>query len=223
MGKEKNPDYYDNIFTTRNEYLRSYKESPYWVHWTQVIKFLGNDKTQKILEIGCGTGQLAEYIRNEGFVNYSGFDFSPQAIKLANKKVPDFTFKINNALSKNAYQDLYDTAICLEVLEHLNNDIDVILNIEEGKTLIFSVPNFDDPGHVRWFISERQIKSRYYKLLDIRSIVRIGNIYVCKAIRKNFQPNFFQKLVKSREEFSSKSFSKRYKYYLSKIKTYIQK
>ena len=47
----------------------------------------------------------------------------------------------------------YEIVICLETLEHLQDDLAVIEKIKPGAYVIFSVPNFDYESHVRHFIS----------------------------------------------------------------------
>ena len=54
----------------------------------------------------------------------------------------------------------YDAIVCLEVLEHIEHDLDVIANWKSGPECICSVPNFDYPTHVRWFRHEADIVSR---------------------------------------------------------------
>ena len=208
MKKEKPSDYYDQLFDSRNDYQVHYRQSYYYVHWTQVIRFLEWFDEPKILEIGCGTGQLAEYIYAEGFKFYTGFDFSPKAIEMAKTKVR-FPFFIENALNPKAFEVDYDTVICLEVLEHIKEDLKVIKNIKDGTRIIFSLPNFDDPSHVRFFRSERSIKARYYKLIDIKKIIRIGQIYICLGIKEPFKPNLAQWLFKTRERTGLGSFTRR--------------
>lgn len=211
MEKEKDYNYYNRFFTENKSFHTDYKNSFYYVHWTQVIVFLKKIVASNVLEVGCGTGQLAEYLVNEGFVNYKGFDFSDKAIEIAKSKV-NTCFFVANALEKQSFHHDYDTIICLEVLEHIKNDLILIENIKKGSNIIFSVPNFDAPSHVRWFTSERQIKRRYYRTIDIQEIIRIGNIYICKGVVTDFKPTFFQKFLASREKVDIQSFSKRIKH-----------
>jgi SAM-dependent methyltransferase len=199
MGAEQKDSYYDQLFLKRADYHTHYKDSHYYVHWTQVIKFLRHRKEANILEVGCGPGQLAKYLQDEKYLNYQGFDFSSQAIEMAERMVPEFNFFRADALEAASYPDNYDIVICLEVLEHLKADKTVIRNIREGKEIIFSIPRFDDPSHVRWFLSEYQIKKRYYTLIDIKAIIRVGEIYICKGIRSDFRPNLYQRILKVRE------------------------
>ncbi len=209
MRKEKDAEYYDKHFKGDIGFQVHYKESYYFVHWTQVIVFLRKERASKILEIGCGTGQLAEYLRDEGFTGYTGFDFSGRAIEFATARVPK-TFFEGNALDRSIYERYdFDTVICLEVLEHIERDLDVLKNIPENTRIIFSVPNFDAPSHVRWFTSERQVKQRYFELIDIREIVRVANIYICRGTVKSFRPTILQRFLATREEVTVFSFTKR--------------
>ena len=217
-GREKGSVYYDQVFKERKMFNVSYRDSPYWVHWTQVIQMLGPNKAVKILDVGCGPGQLAQYLFDDGFISYAGFDFSSEAIDKAKKLSTTFNFFVGNAFDKSSYNGDYDVDLCLEVFEHLEEDKQVINNILEGKRVIFSVPNFWDPSHVRRFISFRQIKNRYYKILDIKRIVRVGNIYICDAVRSDFRPNVFQKFFKTREEVRFSSFERRIKSYISLLR-----
>ena len=177
-----------------------------------------------ILEIGCGPGQLAKYLVDEEFKIYTGFDFSKVAIQKAKLTVPQFIFFVKDAVLLKSYIDIeYNTVICLEVLEHIKYDLKVIENIKIGAYIIFSVPNFDSESHVRWFTSESQIRSRYFKKINISEITRIGNIYICFGIRSDFMPNVFQYILKTREKIRFNSFLKRIKHKLKnlfKIKTF---
>jgi 2-polyprenyl-3-methyl-5-hydroxy-6-metoxy-1,4-benzoquinol methylase len=211
MGVEMDETYYDEKFTNFKDFQNHYKDSWYYVHWTQIIKYLRGFNQPKILEIGCGTGQLAHYLNDEGYLNYSGFDFSSKAIEIAKERV-DLNFFLGNALDEASFKVDYDLIICTEVLEHIENDIIVLQNIINGKDIIFSVPNFDEKSHVRWFTSERQIKKRYYKYIDIKDITRIGNIFIVLGIKSDFSPSFFQKIFATREKISLSSFSKRIKH-----------
>lgn len=209
MRSEKPASYYDAHFEKDTQTHGHYKNSFYYVHWTQVIVLLRKIVSPEILEIGCGTGQLAEYLKDEGYTKYVGFDFSPGAIALANERI-GIRFLQGDALDADLYKTLhFNTVICLEVLEHINRDIDVIKNIPQQTNIIFSVPNFDAPSHVRWFNSEREIKKRYFEYVNLQEIIRVGNLFICKGIVSAFTPNPIQRLLASRENAGLRSFSKR--------------
>ncbi len=218
MGSEKKSNYYDDFFIDNPNFHCHYKDSYYYVHWTQVIAFLKKIKNPKILEIGSGTGQLAEYIYDEGFIHYSGFDFSKTAINLALKRNLQLKIWVGDARDSKQYENIdYNTVICLEVLEHVNDDLKIITNIKSSSNLICSVPNFDAPSHVRWFTTEYQIKKRYYRLIDIAEIIRIGNIFLFRGVRSDFNGNVLQALLATRENITLTSVIKRIKHRLKNV------
>lgn len=213
MKAAKPASYYDAHFENEPGFQVHYKQSFYYVHWTQVIVFLKKILKPKILEIGCGTGQFAEYLKDERFTDYKGFDFSSKAIVLAKQRV-SMEFFQGNALDTNIYQSAFNTVICLEVLEHITDDRKVLKSLPPSTHIIFSVPNFDAPSHVRWFTSERQIKKRYFRLVDFKEIIRVGNIYMCRGIINPMNPTLFQRFFASREHVNLNSFVKRFKHHL---------
>ncbi|MEQ8925910.1 MAG: class I SAM-dependent methyltransferase [Fulvivirga sp.] len=212
MGREMQPEYYDNYFEEGHGFDLHYKDGYYWVHWTQVIKFLGRNLDKKILEVGCGTGQLAEYLYDEGYRNYNGFDFSTKGVELSKKRVPAYNFYVGDATDQKNFNVEYDTAICLEILEHVVDDIKIIKNIQVGKEVIFSVPDFPAPSHVRRFLREYDLKKRYFRYIDIKSIVKIGSIFVAVGIRSDFKPSFMQRILSTREKIGLGSIYNRIKH-----------
>lgn len=213
MGRELPSSYYDGLFRENLAYHVHYKDSHYYVAWTQVLRFLTKIKPTNILEIGCGTGQFAEYLRDEGFTDYEGFDFSKEAIDIAKSRV-EMNFYVGNALNSELYEKDFGAIVCLEVLEHIEKDLQILSNIREGTHIVFSVPNFDAPSHVRWFISPRQIKKRYFTHVQILDIVPIGALFICRGIVGKFKPNLIQRFFASREQVTLASFTVRLKHHL---------
>lgn len=211
MSKEKPASYYENHFTENKGFQVHYKDSYYYVAWTQVLVFLKKVNATTILEIGCGTGQFAEYLQDEGYGNYEGFDFAQKAVDMAQTR-SGMNFYWGDALDKSLYNHEFSVAICLEVLEHVEKDFQILTNIPMGRDIIFSVPNFDAPSHVRWFTSIRQIKKRYFKFIDIKEIVPIGNLYICRGKIGFFAPSLLQEFLATREEIKLSSFIVRAKH-----------
>ena len=200
MGTEKKAAYYDEIFKTSKEYHLHYKKSLYYVVWAQVLKFVKQIPDPKILEIGCGTGQFAHYLYDEGYRDYHGIDFSPEAVKIA-KGVVGQSFAVGDSLDKDLYEDRYNLIIALEIMEHIEGDTTVLGNIRDGASIIMSLPTFDDPGHVRWFKNPRDIKRHYYRYIEFRNITRIDRWFVCWGIIDRFEPGFLYKIIKKRKLF----------------------
>jgi 2-polyprenyl-3-methyl-5-hydroxy-6-metoxy-1,4-benzoquinol methylase len=189
--------YYDKFFKDDASYHAHYRNSHYYVHWVKVEFLLRNVKGP-ILEIGCGPGQLAHMLEDLGYTDYLGFDFSEEAVAMARQNSKQ-SFTVGDARDIDNFQREYATVICLEVLEHVEEDLRILKNVKPGTFCILSVPNFPAPSHVRYFRSEREVRARYYKLVDINKIYLIDNIYILAGYRDDFKPNLFQRILKTRE------------------------
>jgi len=159
-----------------------------------------------ILDVGCGTGMFAKLLYKYGYTRYSGFDFSAVRVKIARKVVPNFSFFKKNMLDRGM-QDiypLYDNIVALEVLEHIENDIEFLRSIPAGKTIIFSVPNYLSRTHVRAFPNQETVRERYSEVLTFlesgcftgkssgyhkdaygRSVTTYSQIFGFKCIRRS--------------------------------------
>lgn len=122
---------------------------------------------EKVIDLGCGPGRLAQYLIKHDIDNYTGVDWSPKCIALANKEYPEYTWKVANLHDqklRDTYND-YDIFVLLEVLEHIHHDIDVLSSIPSGKRVFLSVPNTWDKAHVRVFHNVVEVQERYNLLL----------------------------------------------------------
>lgn len=165
MKRELKSDFYDNAYSRLDKYNCSYEESPYFNIWSWIYGKL--DLKDKIVDFGCGTGQLCEFLFDYGLNISYGVDFSSVAVEKANNRVPFITFFQGNLYDKDVYNGNYDTAICLEVLEHLADDYKFFDNLSKGTKIIISVPNFDSKSHIRYFKDLKDAKNRYKDVMRI--------------------------------------------------------
>jgi SAM-dependent methyltransferase len=165
-------DFYDRLHTEAD-----CPETPalYKPLFRQVVKTLGDCGSRTVLEVGCGSGFLAEMILREHAATYRGFDFSPVAIRNAGRRTghPEL-FARADALDPRSYACDYDTIVCTEVLEHIDADLDVIRLWRDGALCVCTVPNFDFDSHVRYFRRSEEVVVRYGDLVDIRAIIRVA-------------------------------------------------
>lgn len=147
-------------------------EAEYWWHEgkkylvSSLIEHYFDEPTSlNILEVGCGTGGLAETLANYGDV--TGFDKSDAAIEycksrgLQNVFVEDIT-----QLNLDKYKDKFDLILALDVLEHLQDDVDAMSKI---KTMLKDDGLFfiNVPAHkFMWSEHDEALehKRRYHKL-----------------------------------------------------------
>ncbi len=188
--QEKNNIYYDKVYQwggLNGNYFRKPEESHYFPIWKKVIKILNMDSI--IADFGCGVGQFAQLVISNG-LNYAyGVDFSETAIEMAKERNSRNCFYLANLYDESSFRIKdYNTAILLEVLEHVEHDYQILSYLPDGVRVIFSIPNFHDPAHLRTF-DYVTIKERYESILDITDITTFklrgqAEIYLCDAKKK---------------------------------------
>lgn len=166
---EKGKEYYNKLYKGLSNYMCDYKKSPYYIMWIHVLSLIGNEK---IFEGGCGTGQFAKMLIDNKKNYHLGIDYSEEAIEIAKEINPENEdiFILWDLFKFDELEIDYDLFLSLEVLEHIDNDLGLLKKIKKGKRVIVSVPNFNDPAHVRIFKNERKVRVRYEKLIEIKTI-----------------------------------------------------
>lgn len=127
-----------------------------------------------IVDLGCGTGRFARWLCDHDCSDYLGVDFAAEAISEAARYVSD---GVELGRCRFDVCDLRDwqpgmvhgstVFVCLEVLEHLDDDRELIGRIPPGHRVVFSVPNYPSSTHVRCFPHLREVFVRYDRMLDI--------------------------------------------------------
>ena len=143
------------------------EQSP-WLDVYQMTLTLLPPGDISIADLGCDTGRFAKLLQLNWYTRYFGIDFSARRIEEARAYVPSFRFEVGNVFDPNLrllWQD-YDVFVLTEVLEHLEDDRELIRSIPEGRLVVLSVPNFNSAGHVRRFDCHEQVRERYGDLLD---------------------------------------------------------
>ena len=163
VGKERPASHYDesniNSPSTRVHYTRT----EYYGLWATILDRLRFQQRRRILEIGCGSGQLANAIRDMELAEaYLGVDFSTVAIEQARKFNPSWDFRCADVFEDRALEDFdYDIVISTEFLEHIEADLSIVGRIRPGTIVMASVPNFPWHSHVRHFKNAQEVYDRY--------------------------------------------------------------
>lgn len=137
---------------------------------TDPLRFIAISELCKgnVLDIGCGTGDLADFWKG----NYVGIDISDVAIELANKdKRRMAKFEVKDITKRSLdFEEKFDTIVLGQFLEHIKNDEKIFYDIKKytnpDARIIITVPNGDrvpDPNHLRNFTIP-QLRKRFSKL-----------------------------------------------------------
>jgi len=202
MGSEQPATYYDQIyadpcFSKPWNRWENDKRTTLWQAAANLVPDHSN-----IIDLGCGCGQFPQALLIANKIkSYAGYDFSNGAIIRAKALWDSYWPKYDHVnfwvYDLNKWTGIGDTikycADCvytlIEVLEHIENDGNVLNMIPSGATVVISVPSFDDDGHVRHFLEPGSIIKRYGHIVDFKeetgNFVRIakGKWHLCRGIK----------------------------------------
>jgi SAM-dependent methyltransferase len=192
---QQDSDFYDRTFDADDYWRRHYTEVDHYCCWTVLIDRLRSHRARRLLEIGCGTGQLAGALRDARILDaYCGFDFSEHRLSHARTVCPEWRFEIADAFKTDLFDTFdYDAALSTEFLEHVEGDLDVLARLRGGTFFVGTVPNYAFVSHVRHFASPGDVAERYAPLLDRIDVVPIRlnvggkTLYILEGVRNAHQ------------------------------------
>lgn len=143
--------------------MYSLEENNWWYKSRRelVLKLLEKNTKQKnkIIDFGCGTGKILETLHEKGYFCY-GTDDSETAINFCKKRGVNATL-LNSRADKKSMASDFDTALLLDVLEHVKNEKEVLNQIKKrvkkNGLFIVTVPAFN------WLFSTEDIVYQHYR------------------------------------------------------------
>lgn len=117
-----------------------------------VLNLIKDTKNPQILELGCGTGILSNYLLKKNTrLNIVGLDISPAAIAIANgklKKYKNARFEVGDVLRLNYPDNYFDAVIGNSILHHVPMDVvcaQIKRVLKPGGAIWFCEPNALNP------------------------------------------------------------------------------
>jgi SAM-dependent methyltransferase len=169
--------FYDSVYGSSPEY----RIDPSLTHWHRLwqIATRGIPKDARVLDLGCGPGQVACMLRDDGITSYVGVDWSEEAVSMAMAKCPEFRFEIIDLRDAPGARKLIERVnpsiiLVIETLEHIQDDLGVLASVPVGMPIRITIPSGEAYSHARWFTSEATIRERYGGLLEIESVERVA-------------------------------------------------
>src|SRR3989344_4366553 len=105
-------------------------------------------KDKDVLEVGCGTGELAWLIAKRGARKVLAIDYSPSAIKITRERSPHPRL-IYECLDVDKAKGKFDVIVSLGTLEHMDNPLATLKKLKKllrpGGSLILTCPNWTNP------------------------------------------------------------------------------
>lgn len=91
----------------------------------QRLKKLHKYVNGRVLDYGCGAGDLGQFCAPEAYV---GFDIDVQSLSIAKAAYPHLVFTDRAPFSNSA--DIYDSIILSAVIEHVDNPVSLLTLLE---------------------------------------------------------------------------------------------
>ena len=128
--------------------------------YKELFKLIKPLKPESVLDVGCGEGFTLKKLEERKIGKKTeGIDYSDEAIRLGKQMYPELNLSIGNVYDLKYKDNLFDLALCTEVLEHLKDPEKAAGEIRRvsSKYVVFSVPN--DP----FFIMANFLRGKYLK------------------------------------------------------------
>ena len=194
MGKELDKIYYNKVYTNGGHKGKYFEDAhlikEYYPSWKEAYKYIKDNNVKFVIDLGCGPGHFSSIFNEEDNINYVGYDFSEVAIQQAikrNERNKNNTFIIKD-LSNFEVSNECNFYTSFEFLEHISFDMIILSKLKKDDKIIFSVPNYDSEGHIRFFENESEIEKRYGKLLKLKKIsvteIKSHKIFIYLGVKK---------------------------------------
>ncbi len=139
-------------------------KSSYPRHWNILLTFIDLIKPNSILDIGCGVGSLFALLKKEcPNVEYSGLDFSSNAISIARKNWGSENFKVADLFELSdqhvSNYDLVHLGALLDVLPNGDEALDKILSLNIKNLVITRMELTENPSYYKEYIAYEEIKT----------------------------------------------------------------
>lgn len=174
-----------NIYDIRYKY--GYNWGCYRNLAVHMIKRMEENKEhgKKIIDIGCGVGWFTDMMYFNISRDIRGVDFSDLGIKFhARRMYPAIQFDIENIYTYD--YDGYQMAVFMEVLEHVDNDVELIDKLPTGCVVYATVPfekDRQDMTHVREY-SINSTLERYKDVLEFSICEKFEQFIIIRGVRK---------------------------------------
>lgn len=150
----------------------------------------------RILEIGCGTGEVSYWMADQSPAEVTGTDLCVPFIEGAKKKyqLPNLQYEVADFNNPSSFSDMqFDYIVGNGILHHLYNNLDEALAsmrrlLKENGKIIFLEPNFYNP-YIYFIFSYQRLRTlaklepdemAFSKKFTVDKLARAGfeNIYV---------------------------------------------
>lgn len=208
MGDWKPAHWYDDTEKWMHElkYKPPWPAKAWWVHRFSEMARKVDDPHRPILDLGCGNGLFPAFLNERDYEGqYVGLDFSDGSLARASRgnweegglaTAKFFQCDLEQAdvgqLLEKYFPGENPLVTCAEVLEHMKDDVRLLMTIPTGVEVMLTIPRADAEAHVRCFPNPEDVLYRYGHLFgDVQltwlrhpSRQRTGWCHMLRGVRK---------------------------------------
>jgi SAM-dependent methyltransferase len=134
-------EFYDNIWFAWRD-MQRYAPAPRYLR-RMVMRELSRLSFKSLLDVGCGEGSLLQMVgKAYPTVTLGGSELSETALRFCRQALPNAKFFKLDLQHEGALDDPYDVVLCVQVLEHLSDDVMALEKLRAlcRRAAVISVP-----------------------------------------------------------------------------------
>jgi len=181
-------DAYNKNFSGYTDKFMNY--SPYAIH---VIDFAGLlESGFKVLDIGCGPGNVAKQLCALKELEITGIDLSSEMLEIARANVPDGIFHLQDSRKASFSSEYFDAVVLSFSIVHLDDDeanavlTNVVKWLRSGGYLYVSFMEGKQPGFETTSFSLQPIYFNYFQENEIEELLEKNGIDCFSNVRQNY-------------------------------------
>lgn len=181
-------DAYNKNFSGFTDKFMNY--DPYTIHVIDFAGFL--EDGFKVLDIGCGPGNVAKQLCALKRLEITGIDLSSEMLKIAKANVPDGNFHLQDSRKASFSTDYFDAVVLSFSIVHLYDDEanEVLTNavkwLRSGGYLYLSFMEGKQPGFEMTSFSSQPLYFNYFQGTEIEELLEENGINCFRSMRQDY-------------------------------------
>lgn len=205
MKKENKKELYNLYQSTHFSFIRKLGAGKQNIDRTFEVYYssiLPKEKTAKIIDIACGSGEFLFWLKNKGYSSIFGIDISREQTDIAIRNLGDDKVETADAFEflKNK-KDIFDMIIALDLIEHFEKEeilelLQLIYQALKPKgCLLLSVPNAGTlfAGSIRYGDFTHEIA---FTRTSLSQVLRLSGFKTIQFLKTEPIVHNFRSLVK---------------------------
>lgn len=164
--------------------------SPYAIHVVDFAALLENGF--KVLDIGCGPGNVAKQLCAVRTVEITGIDLSAEMLEMAKTNVPEGSFHLQDSRTASFSADYFDAVVLSFSIVHLDDDeakavvANAVKWLCSGGYLYISFMEGRQPGFETTTFSRQPLYFNYFSGTEIEKLLKENGMDCFRTVRQEY-------------------------------------